>query len=126
MCNSAPAEGHHLSLGVIDEDMLVKYLNAPPAPDVLTVRCGPRAFLADVAGILRETGYGECAEARRPGQDPAMVLGAAAWPGGAAEADVSKRSCSWAGFLLNGVSMGLQQEAALPSLTARTGPRPQG
>jgi hypothetical protein len=125
VCNSAPAEGHHLSLGVIDEDMLVKYLNAPPAPDVLTVRCGPRAFLADVAGILRETGYGECAEARGPGQDPAHIWGAAARAGGAVEPDVSKRSCSPAD-LSNRRQHGAAAEGCIASPTARTGPRPQG
>ena len=58
MVNAAPAEGHHLSLGVIDDEMLVKYLNTEPGPDVLIVRCGPPAFLADVKSVLQETGHG--------------------------------------------------------------------
>ncbi|KAK9836974.1 hypothetical protein WJX81_003867 [Elliptochloris bilobata] len=60
--NAAPAEGHHLSLGVIDGEMLSKYINTEPGPDVLTVRCGPPAFLADVASVLQETGHGASAQ----------------------------------------------------------------
>ena len=55
--NAAPAEGHHLSLGVIDDEMLSKYLNTEPGSDVLIVSCGPPAFMADVKSVLQETGY---------------------------------------------------------------------
>ena len=65
VCNSAPMEGHHLSLGVIDADMLGKYLNTEPGADVLTVRCGPPAFLADTKATLEETGHGASTQVRR-------------------------------------------------------------
>ena len=55
--NAAPAEGHHLSLGVIDDEMLSKYLNTEPGSNVLIVSCGPPAFLADVKSVLQETGH---------------------------------------------------------------------
>ena len=55
--NAAPAEGHHLSLGVIDDEMLGKYLNTEPGSDVLIVSCGPPAFMADVKSVLQETGH---------------------------------------------------------------------
>lgn len=63
--NAAPAEGHHLSLGVIDDQMLRKYLNTEPGPDVLIVSCGPPAFLADVKSVLEETGHAASTLVRR-------------------------------------------------------------
>ena len=57
MVNAAPAEGHHLSLGVIDDEMLSKYLNTEPGSEVLIVSCGPPAFMADVKSVLEETGH---------------------------------------------------------------------
>ena len=55
--NEAPEEGHHFSLGLIDKEMVLKYLNTPPADDVLTLVCGPPAFRADMAAVLDTLGY---------------------------------------------------------------------
>ncbi|CAK0787811.1 hypothetical protein CVIRNUC_011033 [Coccomyxa viridis] len=55
--NEAPDEGHHVSMGLIDKEMITKYVNAPPSEDVLMVVCGPRAFVADQAANLEELGY---------------------------------------------------------------------
>ena len=55
--NEAPDEGHHVSMGLIDKEMITKYVNAPPSEDVLMVVCGPRAFVADQTANLEELGY---------------------------------------------------------------------
>ena len=57
MVNEAPDEGHHVSMGLIDKEMITKYVNAPPSEDVLMVVCGPRAFVADQKANLEELGY---------------------------------------------------------------------
>ena len=55
--NEAPEEGHHLSLGLLDKEMVAKYLNTPPGDDVLMVLCGPPAFRADMDQVLSQLGY---------------------------------------------------------------------
>ena len=55
--NEAPEEGHHLSLGLLDKEMVAKYLNTPPSDDVLIVLCGPPAFRADMDSVLSKLGY---------------------------------------------------------------------
>lgn len=55
--NEAPEEGHHLSLGLLDKEMVAKYLNTPPSDDVLMVVCGPPAFRADMDAVLSTLGY---------------------------------------------------------------------
>ena len=55
--NEAPDAGHHVSMGLIDKEMVSKYLNTPPGDDVLMVICGPAAFRADMQSICNELGY---------------------------------------------------------------------
>lgn len=55
--NEAPDAGHHVSMGLIDKEMITKYVNAAPSEDVLMVVCGPPAFVADQKANLAELGY---------------------------------------------------------------------
>lgn len=55
--NEAPDAGHHVSMGLIDKEMITKYVNAPPSEDVMMVVCGPPAFVADQKANLAELGY---------------------------------------------------------------------
>ena len=57
MVNEAPDEGHHVSMGLIDKEMITKYVNAPPSEDVLMIVCGPHAFVEDQKANLEELGY---------------------------------------------------------------------
>lgn len=55
--NEAPDAGHHVSMGLIDKEMITKYVNAPPSEDVMILVCGPPAFVADQKANCAKLGY---------------------------------------------------------------------
>ena len=49
--------GDQVSMGLIDKEMITKYVNAPPSEDVMILVCGPPAFVADQKANCAKLGY---------------------------------------------------------------------